>query len=284
MKIDTNEAYKQKYKEIYNELEAHAIGLLNSPTGKKLSFKLINLRAEVSEKLKLFSMVRISKDTLDLDSYTHELFNEYEIKMHEYEVPRIEYFLDEHLENLQKKFANEKSCIPQNRTLSKGQTAELIGKHEATKLFKEHLYDIEDSDDLDIVFKKISLEGYKVIYEPIQIDLNDTTQESKLKLKFTSARQILAIKYLLNFVEESHSYDNTKLAEFIQFLTGKELGAKKISNTNIYKKINKIFNNTYPEKVEDLEYIKKYFDNLNLKEIAEEIEIEINSSSKISGS
>jgi hypothetical protein len=55
--------------------------------------------------------------------------------------------------------------------------------------------------------------------------------------EITTARQVLAVKYLLKHCGLDNDMDKTDIARLVQFLTGKETGAKSITNTNIYKSV-----------------------------------------------
>lgn len=57
--------------------------------------------------------------------------------------------------------------------------------------------------------------------------------------EFTLNRQVHAINYLLNELG-ANQLDNTVKAKFIQFLTKRNLGAKKINDSEVYKKLNKL--------------------------------------------
>jgi hypothetical protein len=96
---------------------------------------------------------------------------------------------------------------------------------------------------------------------------------------FTTARQVLAIHYLLEYCQVKN-VDNTTKARFIQFLTGKETGAKDIKNTTIYKRVAKPFSTDNKTLNADLAYIRGYFEKMGLSEIAKMITNEISQSEK----
>ena len=92
--------------------------------------------------------------------------------------------------------------------------------------------------------------------------------------EFTTARQVLAMHYLFDYCKIKN-VDNTVKARFIQFLTGKQLNAKKIQNTEIYKKVCSPFSQNDNSTSNDLQFIRKYFEDLGLSEIAKAITNEI---------
>jgi hypothetical protein len=85
---------------------------------------------------------------------------------------------------------------------------------------------------------------------------------------FTTARQVLAMHFLLDFCK-IQGVDKTQIARFIEFLTGK-------SYHNIYRNVK----NPYATKKgnfrkEDLQFIRPYFENLGLSEIVKMINNEL---------
>lgn len=95
--------------------------------------------------------------------------------------------------------------------------------------------------------------------------------------EFTTARQVLAMHYLFEYCQIKN-VDNTAKARFVQFMTGKETGAKSISNTTIYKRVIKPLSTDNKTLKADLQYIRKYFEDLGLNEIAKMITNEISKS------
>lgn len=105
----------------------------------------------------------------------------------------------------------------------------------------------------------------------IDVDPDDRGEKNK---SFTTARQVLAIHYLLKYTNVQN-IDATEKARFVQFLTGKETGTKKISDTTIYKKINSPLSKDNKTLLADLQYIRTYFENLGLMDIVNMINNEI---------
>lgn len=93
--------------------------------------------------------------------------------------------------------------------------------------------------------------------------------------EFTTARQVLAIHYLLEHCGAS-GYDKTNVARFIQFLTGKETGAKNIGDTQIYKRLNRLFSTDNRTLAADLTFVRGHFEKIGLPDIAQKITKEIN--------
>lgn len=94
--------------------------------------------------------------------------------------------------------------------------------------------------------------------------------------EFTTARQVLAIYHLLHFAQvRFENINKTDLARFTQFLTGKEAGNAKIENTTIYKRWKNIYSKSEENNIEDLRYIKTFFEKLGLFEIVKAIDNEM---------
>jgi hypothetical protein len=82
--------------------------------------------------------------------------------------------------------------------------------------------------------------------------------------EFTTARQVLAMHYLFEYCQV-RGVDQSKKAEFIEFLTGKNY-------KNIYDTVrNPLATKTGNFKKGDLQYIRTFFENLGLSEIVKAI-------------
>jgi hypothetical protein len=95
--------------------------------------------------------------------------------------------------------------------------------------------------------------------------------------EFTTSRQVLAVHYLMEELNVYGNTDKTEVARFIQFLTGKETGTAKISDTTIYKKLKSPLSKSDKNIEEDLRFVRTYFEKLGLTKISERINKEISS-------
>ena len=111
-------------------------------------------------------------------------------------------------------------------------------------------------------------------FEPVQHTLTTQTEPEEKNPEFTLARQVLAIHYLLSHFGAS-DYDKTNVARFIQFLTGKELGAKNIVNTNIYKRLKNPFPKDNRTLKADLAFVRDHFEKIGLPDLALKLTKEI---------
>jgi hypothetical protein len=127
---------------------------------------------------------------------------------------------------------------------------------------------------LDILTRDIPLEGSKSSSDEMpeeNIIMPEENPENPKNREFTTARQVLAVYYLLNEVDQKavNQIDRTEKARFIEFLTGKNY-------KNIYKTLSdpfKGFNNKNNKRIlNDLEYIKVYFTKLGLQSIVDKID------------
>ena len=97
---------------------------------------------------------------------------------------------------------------------------------------------------------------------------NEAEYSGNLK-EFTTARQVLALHYLLKYLKVVN-VDRTEVARFIYFLTSK-------SYTNIYKHLQNPLKLSDKHMKEDLKFIRKYFESLQIHEIVKMINDELNS-------
>ena len=91
----------------------------------------------------------------------------------------------------------------------------------------------------------------------------------------TTRQQALAIHFMLDALN-GLDCDKTELARYIQFLTGKEPGAKKITDTRIYAVVKKLFVTTPVTLVKDLEIVKAYFTSLGMDTLVNRVNLKIN--------
>jgi transcription initiation factor TFIIIB Brf1 subunit/transcription initiation factor TFIIB len=101
----------------------------------------------------------------------------------------------------------------------------------------------------------------------IETETASTLKNTEKSKSFTTARQVLAVHYLLKYANVKN-IDRTEIARFIQFLTGKNFD-------NIYKKLQSPFKLNDKYLKEDLRYVKDYFERLGMQEIVKMINNEI---------
>ena len=121
---------------------------------------------------------------------------------------------------------------------------------------------------------------YNDVYKGVKNLLeNPQTHPTKTKAskEFTTSRQVLAIYYLMNYAKTPfHEVDNTNLARFTQFLTGREVDSQNITNTNIYKKWKNLFGKGEKKNIQDLRFVQNQFEKIGMNEVAKMIENDIN--------
>ena len=87
----------------------------------------------------------------------------------------------------------------------------------------------------------------------------------------TSRQHVIAMHLLLDSLVEN-TYDRTALARFVQFFSGKETGAKSITNTGIYAYSKAPFQTSKTELIKALETIRPHFQDLGLSRSLHELE------------
>lgn len=99
---------------------------------------------------------------------------------------------------------------------------------------------------------------------PATVTFEDSNEKNK---EFTTARQVLAVHYLLKYCQVKN-IDDTEKARFIYFLTGKNFD-------NIYKKVQSPLSGANKYVAEDLKFVRGYFERLGMKEIVKMINNEL---------
>jgi hypothetical protein len=102
---------------------------------------------------------------------------------------------------------------------------------------------------------------------PIEKTQTDSEVEPERKNKeFTTARQVLALHFIFEQLQvRSHEIDRTVKAKFVEFLTGKNY-------KNIYDALeNPFISKDKKFRFEDLQFIRKYFEDIGLNEIVKAI-------------
>lgn len=95
----------------------------------------------------------------------------------------------------------------------------------------------------------------------------------------TTAQQVLSLYYLFNELGlDWNAVNKTDLARFTQFLTGKQMGAKSIRNTSIYKIWKSLFRDDNDSKRkekwnrQDLELVKAKFQSIGFHALVKKIQ------------
>lgn len=104
------------------------------------------------------------------------------------------------------------------------------------------------------------------------LDKDETVGRNK---DFTTARQVLALHYLLKQLGINMVDSPSSIAKFIQFLTGREANANRIQDTTIYKKVVKPFSLNDKTLKRDLEFLVPYFKEIGLAAVVKDIEDEM---------
>jgi len=132
-------------------------------------------------------------------------------------------------------------------------------------------------------FKRYINNDLALLINQFSIDLKDVKQDELENIEasnkeVTIRKKVLAIKYLLEGL--SINNDKIAIADFIKLITGKEVN-QKTKDGNIYKMLKKPFPTSDKSLINDLSYIRPYFEKLGLSEIVDVINREINTKDKI---
>lgn len=149
------------------------------------------------------------------------------------------------------------------------------GKKLLTQQF--NLHDIKCGSSSCIYYISHQEMTYKIdsLVKKLANKSQEKTKAANTNPDFTIARQVLALYYLLEHYKFPFGdIDKTALARFTQFLTGRHSDSD-ISNTNIYSRWKKIHNKTEKKQKKDLVFIKQYFIDLQLYEVAKMIDNDI---------
>ena len=147
---------------------------------------------------------------------------------------------------------------------------------------KPETYFIDQYSDLELVRIFSEYKAYEKFNEFLKSEKLNKEIEKRIKISkllskneteekntdFTTARQVLAVHYLLQYYHVKN-VDKTEIARFIQFLTGKNLD-------NIYKKLQNPFKVNDKSLKEDLRFVREYFERLGMQEVVKLINLEIN--------
>lgn len=277
--INLDEIYNLEFEKVKNELKQYSIEKLQIKNGKKLFVKKRDLQMEIVSRIEAFDRLRTSETSFHDDKYTQELFSVFKNNIDGYEELPITQFVEEYLNKIKLQFKETQHSLPKNIKLNEKDTVILIAKRFSTRLFLDNLDLIDDFETIEKMIDLInSDEPIKIKKEEFEVNKYNSEQARNFEKEFTTSRQVLAIQYLFKHASiREESYKNSELANFIRFLTSKELGNEKITNTSIYKKIRNPFKDKENEKIADLKYIRSYFQRLNLYEIVNIINDEIKS-------
>lgn len=104
-------------------------------------------------------------------------------------------------------------------------------------------------------------------------DISTQPQKEIVPIDSTLHQQFLVFHYLFKHLDiRTNEIDKTQIARFIQFATQKQLEAKKIQNTSIYKLVDNPFNGYKKDNgtiQTNLQKVRELFESLGLKQIAE---------------
>jgi hypothetical protein len=116
---------------------------------------------------------------------------------------------------------------------------------------------------------------------------------NKIQNEFTTSRQVLCAYYILISLDiELEFINKSDIAKLIHLISGNNIpldenGKEKIDNSLVYKKVKNLFIKTDTKSVQDLNFILKYFENIEtpdsigIKKIIKMIRCDINGYKKV---
>lgn len=220
-------------------------------------------KSESYDALDSFSMKRTSPNNRMPDQYTEALFREYEYRMPRYSEPIIDYFIEEHLDDLKEKHKDKKHTIPENISFTPKKTVELIARWQATDSFLKRLNKYPDNVDIKVLLDKMRLDYQEPEPKQTCSDGNDAEKPANEK-DLTMRQQVIILTYMLEALG-SKFVDKTVTARFVKKLTGKNYD-------NIYDAVREPhkYNDAKLFK-KDMKVVREEFMKLDLQDLANKV-------------
>ena len=149
--------------------------------------------------------------------------------------------------------------------------AEVITKVKRTKI--EFGDDVQSIQEACRIVEAKAKQELEIINEQSENQslASDETDEPKNRKNFTTARQVQALVYLLDYLKAKDKKEHAR-KKFLHFLLVKDRG-------DVYKKFDdrRLLASRPKQGKEDLEYIRGYFDEMELTEIVKMIDNDLGS-------
>lgn len=282
---EIQQIYNQEYDYCFEKYYKYITEKFTEDNGYSILYKRDLIGRIITNEFYSLYRIEIASGKYIDDEYIKRLLDDWYESNYKYANNNVGRFLSENLEIIKRDFIAEHIRIPETYALDIFETAKFLSHYKVLELFFKRIYIIDADDSLkDIKLKLLNDKNYIPVKENLlkKFNFEDLTPnviaENSIIKENTTARQVLAIKYLFEYAGiKENSYDKTELARFIRFLISKEVGNDKIQNTTIYKKVLNPFKDNDFEKKADLKYIRSFFEKLKLFEIVEKINKEIDS-------
>lgn len=181
--INYDELYQKTFEKEYEVLANKVLKNFTEESNKTIFFRRNILINEIEADCDAMTMKKITTSNYHPDKYTEKLLREFDYRLNDYNTDKITNFIIDHLDKIKREFKNTEHNVPANIKLNAKQTVEFIAKHHAFKKFIKHLYNIDGDETMEIIEKKLSVEGY--INPAFQLggltDENSDIEESKLE-------------------------------------------------------------------------------------------------------
>jgi hypothetical protein len=261
-KINFDELYIITFDNEYQKLFSRAMSYFKESSKHTLFYRRDILIEDIKSEFELLTSKKSTDSNLHKDEYSEKLLREYTNRIIDYSDNKIANFINDCLNELKKEFKNKEHKVPANIKLNPKQTVEFIAKNYAYEKFIKHLYKIRREDEIDIIVKKISVDGFVESFEA-ENDIEINTNESNNVL---TGRQItIIITYMLKNLEVSKLVDKSAISRFIVALCGK-------SYHNIYKyTLDPLRDSKNQILLKDTRIARKELEKLGLQNIANQI-------------
>jgi hypothetical protein len=234
--------------------------------------------------------VNITNNSFNEDPFLLELVKIFSYREDNYRITPVKNFLEKDFKELKFKYSGRTNeiCFPEIYNGNETIILNFLARYNALKRIGQDCSDLipEKDESADSVIEKVILGRWNRNANPVNAEvvgwdnyiINESSKVSEeinlLKERPSTRKQVLAMHYLLKSAGMT-GIDKTIQAKFIQFIVGKELGAKNIANTSIYQFVKNPFSISDKQLLKELQEIRIYFENIGLTNIVSEINKEI---------
>jgi hypothetical protein len=282
-------AFEKALNKGFNKLLSDLKYNLNNINGLSKRQKLDKFRTEIIELLVGRFKFKFGKHIGKIDPYLSGLIKIFAERKRKSKGVYVTNFIENDLYDFQFDFRTVELAIPWLSTMPYRETIDLLADYLSQCLFLKATKDLdfENDDETNLIIELLrskdpihtedyeqfayAFEGDEISDKPVK---NATKIIKGTESEFSLARQVLVLHYIFGELGIK-GVDNTEKARFVQLLTGKEINAKTIKNTNTYKLMRNPFSISDNQLLKDLQFIRNYFEKLGLATIVKKINDEI---------
>lgn len=267
--ISKEVSFKIQYQETYKALELSVSEILQSENNRKLSYNIGLAINMIKHEFEKFTLKRADDGSLKPDYYSESLFKEFNINQKQYEDPKVAYFFSDQFSAIKARYKDTEHVYPEHYHLNEDETVKLLAQRLATEQMLNTLQALRDKDDIDSVLDRIKA-GIETLGPNTGFTSSNIEVNSGNTGKLSMRQQTLILNYLLNTLS-GNFYNKVARARFIEKITEKS-----------FDNIKKVVQNPLDSKdaaylIKDLLVVKNEFEKLELTNLAEKIDIDIES-------